>query len=47
MNKEFLDIILAVGALVAALAVAVMCGNGLVVWLADGELGRRPDAKVV
>jgi nitrate reductase NapE component len=45
MNNEFLDIVLAAGALMAALAVAVMCGVGLVVWLAGGKVDRRKDQK--
>ena len=45
MNIEFLQIILAIGALGAALAVAVVCGVGLIVWLAGGKLGQGKNRK--
>lgn len=38
MNK--FDLILMIGGLLAALAVAAVCGLGLVVWLAGGR--KRP-----
>lgn len=47
MTKEIIDIILATGALLAALAVAVVCGVGLVVWLAGGKLDHGKDRKAV
>ncbi len=47
MNKEFLDIILAVSAVVAALAIAATCAVGLVVWLAGGKLDQRKDEKAL
>ena len=45
MTKEIIDIILAAGALLAALAVAVVCGVGLVVWLAGGKPDHGKDRK--
>lgn len=45
MTKEIIDIVLVAGTLLAALAVAVVCGVGLVVWLAGGKLDRGKDRK--
>lgn len=45
MNHEILDFILAAGAVISALAIALMCGVGLVVWLAGGRLAQRKDEK--
>ena len=45
MHYDILEIILAAGVLLAALAVAAMCGVGLVVWLAGGKLDQGKDRK--
>ncbi len=47
MLKESLDIILALGAVVAGLAVALTCGVGLLVWLAGGKTGQHRDEEAV
>ncbi len=44
---RLIDSILVLGAIIAALAVAVICVVGIVVWLAGGRLGRRDDHKTV
>jgi hypothetical protein len=41
---NLIDTLLLVCAVVAALALAGMCGVGLVVWLAGGRLGHAPEA---
>ena len=47
MNIDSLNVILALGAVLAALAVAVVGGVGLVVWLAGGKLEQGKDRKPV
>ena len=41
----FLDIIITLGGLAAAAAVSLVCGLGLVVWLAGGRRSRRGRAR--
>ena len=47
MNNVIIHVILALGTLVATLAVAAVCGVGLVVWLAGGKLEQGKDRKAV
>ncbi len=47
MNIDILQFILALGAVIAALAVAVVGAVGLVVWLAGGKLDQGKEHKVV
>jgi len=40
---DFLNIILMLGAIIAAAAVSLICAVGLVVWLAGGKRAQRED----
>ncbi|MBI2814440.1 MAG: hypothetical protein HYX71_09160 [Opitutae bacterium] len=45
MNIDILQVLFALGAVLAALAVAVVGGVGMVVWLAGGKMAQGKDRK--
>ena len=45
MNIDILQVLFALGAVMAALAVAVVGGVGMVVWLAGGKMAQGKDRK--